>query len=57
MESIDAASGIIQSTITVPASYENNETSIQCISVNFTETSFSIVHSSVATFLVQGECE
>ena len=52
---IDAASGIIQSTITVPASYENNETSIQCISLNF--TSLSIVHSSVATFLVQGECE
>ena len=52
---IDATSGIIQSTITVPASYENNETSIQCISLNF--TSLSIVHSSVATFLVQGECE
>lgn len=45
--------GIIVSTITIPAIIDNNGTMIQCISINFTGP--SILLSPIATYLVQGQ--
>ena len=53
VSSDDSTPGIITSTITIPATIENNKTSIQCISVNL--TSSDILRSSIATYLVQGQ--
>lgn len=53
VSSDDSTPGIIISTITIPATIENNDTSIRCISINF--TSSDILSSSTATYLVQGQ--
>ena len=53
VSSDENSSGIIISTITIPATIENNNTKIQCFSVNF--SAFSFLSSSIATYLVQGQ--
>ena len=53
VSSDDSTPGIIISTITIPATIENNKTSIQCFSVNL--TSPGVLPSSIGTYLVQGQ--
>lgn len=50
---VDSETGTIDSNITIPATIENNGTSIECLSVNFSGP--SVVRSSIATYLLQGQ--
>ena len=51
---IDRAAGIFNSTISIPASIDNNNTDIVCFSVNF--SSPGLPPRSEARFFVQGQC-